>query len=291
MRLIDTVALVALLAAPAASRSEPANPAPTVGDEYEISKSYVTSEQSADGSSESSGRNAIVELVVGVRADGLELEYDLPKDTTAENRAREWQFPMRVFKPTHGPAQLLNRTDLEARVERWLAAAGWGREVCGRWAFTWTAIRIECDPDTAIKTVEALDLNVADLRDGAPYRTTGASGSGTLRRRSGGSNGASFTTSLEVDPDAVHRARAEEDVVVGEIMQKPVTLDAALRERKKERISGTISVTFDTDSTGSVWRRTTVTRQKATSAAGDVESSTATETVERRLIPKLPSSP
>jgi len=60
--------------------------------------------------------------------------------------------------------------------------------------------------------------------------------------------------------DAVRRGRAESDVVVGEIMNKPVSLDAALRERATEIASGTISVEFETDPTGNVRRRTKVTK-------------------------------
>ena len=92
---------------------------------------------------------------------------------------------------------------------------------------------------------------------------------------------------MEIDPDAVRRARAESDVAVGETMQKPVTLVAALRERAKESVSGTISVTFDTDSVGNVWRRTKVTKVGITGPDGRYESQTATETVQRRPVSGL----
>ena len=65
-----------------------------------------------------------------------------------------------------------------------------------------------------------------------------------------------FAVMLEADPAAVRRARAEADVATGEIMQKPVTLEAALRERAKEQVSGTISVTFETDTAGNIRKRT-----------------------------------
>jgi hypothetical protein len=217
----------------------------------------------------------------------LELEYDLPKDATAEDRARNWQFPVRVFRLPSGPMQLRNRPELEARVEGWLKAAGWTRAVCGRWIFTWNAFRIECDPQSVIKTVEALDLRSADLREGAPYQETEARGPGTLTRKEAGPNGATFAVVMEIDPDGVRRARAESDVAVGEIMQKPVTLDAALRERAKESVSGTISVIFDTDSAGNVRRRTKVTKVETKGPDGRSESQTVTETVERRPVSGL----
>src|SRR5688500_6405172 len=97
-------------------RSEPPQSAPKVGEEYEISKRYETSEQTSDGSSgSSSGRDVILERVIGVREGGLELEYDLPKDATAKDRARSWQFPARVFRRANGSMHLLNSPELESR--------------------------------------------------------------------------------------------------------------------------------------------------------------------------------
>ena len=77
---------------------------------------------------------------------------------------------------------------------------------------------------------------------------------------------------------------AESDVVVGEIMDKPVSLDAALRERAREIVSGTISVTFETDPAGNVRRRTKVTKLDIKGPDGRSETRTVTETLERRLI-------
>jgi hypothetical protein len=183
--------------------------------------------------------------------------------------------------------QLLNRPELEARLEGWLKAAGWTRAVCGRWIFTWNAFRIECDPQSVIKILEALDLRSVDLREGASYQEAEARGPGTLTRKAAGPNGDTFAVAMEVDPDAVRRARAESDVAFGEIMHKPVTLDAALRARANESVSGTISVTFDTDAGGHVRRRTKVTKVETKGSDGRSESQTATETVERRPVSGL----
>ena len=286
MLFMATIAGLLLLASD--TRGESPQSAPKVGEEYEISKRYETSQQTSDGSSGSSrGRDTILERVIGVREGGLELEYDLPKNATAEDRARSWQFPVRVFRPINGSMQLLNRPELEARVEGWLKAAGWTRAVCGRWIFTWNAFRIECDPQSVIKAVEAFDLRSADLREGAPYQETEARGPGTLTRKAAGPNGATFAVVMEIDPDAVRRARADSDVAVGEIVRKPVTLDAALRERAKESVSGTISVTFDTDSAGNVRWRTKVTKVETKGPDGRSERQTVTETVERRAVSEL----
>lgn len=259
--------------------------APRVGDTYEITLTRDSAQQGGDRSSGTShDKDTIIERVTGSRAGGVELEYDLPKAATAEERARNWQFPAQVFKPFDGSAQLLNAPELEARVDGWLKTAGWSRTVCGRWIFTWNAFRIECDPQSVIKTVESFDLRSADLREGAPYQDPEALGSGKMAKRPGGPDGETFAVELPVNPEAVRRARAESDVVVGEIMKKPVSLDAALLERAKEKVSGTISVTFELDSAGNVRRRTKVTKLDITGPDGQAETRTVTETLERRLI-------
>ena len=288
MKLIGFMGIIGALLLPAIVARAGASPlAPQVGDTYEITMTRESAQQDSHGSSGSShDKDTFIERVIGLRADGLELEYDLPKAATADERARNWQFPARVFNPFGGPAQLLNGPELEARVDGWLKAAGWPRTICGHWVFTWNAFRIECDPQSVIKTVESFDLRSADLREGAPYQETEARGPGILARKAAGPDGALFAVEMPVDPDAVRRARAESDVVVGEIMNKPVTLDAALRERARETVSGTISVAFETDSAGNVHRRTKVTKLDIKGPDGRSETETVTETLERRLISK-----
>jgi hypothetical protein len=253
--------------------------APHVGDAYQVTLTRVSSKEGGYSSS-STDTDAVVERVVEVRADGVELEYDLSKATPVEIRAATWQFPARVFKPFDGPARLLNGPEIEARVERWLKSAGLSRAMCGHWIFTWNAFRVECDPQSVLKTVAAFDLSSTDMRDGALYRDAEALGPATLKRK----DGSAFTAELPVDPDAVRRARAEADVVVGEITHKSVTIDAALRGRAKESVSGTISVEFETDAEGDACRRTKVTRLDIDGPKGR-ETETVTETLERKRAP------
>ena len=279
-----TGVITALLVPAFHARAEVPQPVPTIGDEYEISWSSESSSQTSDGSSsQSHNRDTVLERVIGGREFGLELEYDLPKDAKAEDRARIWQFPVRVLRPSNGPMQLLNRHELELRLESWLKAAGWTRDVCGRWFFTWNAFRIDCDPQSVIKAIEALDFRSANLREGALYQVADARGPGTLTKETTEPNATRFAVVMEIDPATIHRTRAESDVAIGEIMQKAVTLDAATRERKKESVSGTISVTFDIDSAGNVRRRTKITKLEIKRPDGVSESKIVTETVERHL--------
>jgi hypothetical protein len=258
---------------------------PVVGEQYEIIVSYVTSQEGSDGSSSSSsGQNALLERVVAISDLGLELEFDLSHDATAEDRARVWQYPARVLQLSHGQMRLLNGPELEGRVDRWLAKAGWTREVCGRWIFTWNAFRIECEPESVVADIEAINLRSVDLRDGAAYRHPQTTGSARLKRTTTGQGAATFSVTLEIDADAVRRARAEDDVAVAEIMQKPVTLDAALQKRAEEVITGTVEITFDTDSAGSPIRRTVITTLKTVEFNGVQKTDTRTVTVTRQLL-------
>lgn len=284
MKSIAVLALLAILPLPPA----PAQPVPSVdrvGDRYELIGSYETSNESSEGSSGSSqGHSTLVERVIGVRPDGLELEYDLPKTSLPQDRTPNWQFPVRVFKPNDGQPQLLNRAELETRVERWLKKGKMTRASCGRWVFTWTAIKIECDPQSAIEIIESYDMRPGDLREGALHREKEALAAAPVTRQSEGPEGSTFTARMEIDPDTVRRSRAESDVVVAEISGKPVTLEAAAEARAKEAVSGTISVTFFADPAGRVTRRTKIMKLKTIKAGGATETETVSETVERRLL-------
>lgn len=251
------------------------------GDTYDLVAVTETSSADNRGSSGSSfDRNTLRERVIRVGDDGIELEYDLPADATASDRATNWQFPARVLRPRVGPLRLLNATELEARVDGWLKRGGMTREACGRWIFTWNAFKIECDPQSVLDIVGGFDLR-ADLRDGALYKHRGAKAPVALKR-SPRSGGAVFAAELTLDPDHVRQAQAEGDVIVAQLTGEPLTLEEALRARAGETVSGTITVRFETDAAGNPVRRVTVTRSERKSADGRIETQTATETLERK---------
>jgi hypothetical protein len=256
-----------------------------VGDIYEITLTRASAQQGSNGSSGSTNdKDTLIEKVTGIRADGVEVEYDLPKETSAEERADSWQYPVQVFEPYQGPWRLLNGAELEKRVDEWLKTANWTRAICGHWIFTWNAFRIECDPQSAIETAKAFDLGSQSLHEGDNYQTDGASGVGKLIKKSAGADGEVFTIELPVDADLIRRARAQSDVAAGEILNKPVTMDAALRKRAKETISGTVSITLETDPAGHAYRRTKITTLAIQQPDGQTETETVTETLERRAI-------
>ncbi|UIJ45363.1 hypothetical protein LZK98_20365 [Sphingomonas cannabina] len=260
---------------------------PQAGDAYEITRDSKSSWRSSEGSSgNSTDRDTIIERIVAVREAGVELEYDLPKNAAGKGRPGNWQFPARVFRPFHGPPQLLNGRELEARADSWLKAAGLSRAACGRWVFTWNAFRIECDPQSVIQMIEPFDLRSVDLRDGAPYQERGTRGPVPLRKTVG-SGGTAFVAEMTIDPDAARRDLAQSDVAAAEINQETLTFDAALRARAREDISGTVVTAFDSDPAGQAHRRRKVTTLEIRGAGGRLETRTTTEIVERRAASQL----
>lgn len=248
------------------------------GEAFEIKREIRMESATNDGSSGSSfDRDTLIVRVIGRTDAGVEVEYDLPTDISAEDRARQWEFPVRMLRAASAPAQLLNRSELEARVTAWLKAGGLTREACGRWYFTWNAFKIECDPNSVIATVEAFEPGPDEVAVGIPVGDLLASGAAALVLKSKSANGVTLVADLAIDPEAVRKARAESDVVVGEITRKPLTREAALKTRASDAIAGTIRITFETDPAGSVLRRTKVTTLTTTGPAR-IGSGTRTET-------------
>lgn len=261
-----------------------------VGDVYEIIRDVKTSEDNGKGSSGSStDSDVIIERVIQVHPDGLELEYSLPEEPSAEERASDWRFPLRVNKPLSGAPQLVNQTELNNRIDGWLTKAGLSRTACGHWVFTWTALKIECDAQSALQMIQAFDLRINGLHDGAFYQDPDASAPIALKQNSSASGGASFIGEVPVDPDRVRKAQAESDVVLAEIMKKPLTLDDALRARSNENVSGSVSITIDVSSTGSILGRTKVIKLKTSELNGAIAQRITTEIVKRRMISEATS--
>ena len=259
------------------------------GDQFQIVRDIESASSTADGTStgSSTDRDTIVERVLAVSQAGLELEYDLPNAATADDRARQWQLPARIFKPSHGPLQLLDQPMLEARIKAWLKSASLPEAACGHWYFTWNAFEIQCDPQSVIDTINGFDVGPDNLTEGTTYRESKALAPAPVNRTAVSSGGEVFHVTLAVDPNAVREDLAKADVVIGEILRKPVTLKDAVLARATEDISGTINITFETDTGGRVRKQIKVTRLENIKSTfnGQRETRISTETLERRLIP------
>ena len=265
--------------------SIPAAAAPNVGDSYTVIRESKSEDSSTEGSSGSSfDRDTIIVRVISASVGGFELEYDLPPSASKQDRQVAWQFPARVFMPLTGAPQLLNRVELSKRVDGWLARAGWTREVCGQWIFTWNAFKIECDPQSVVGIVEAFNLQPPDLRDGASYKHPGASQAMPLHKSSGAEGGSNYSVSMPIDAEQVRRDLAQTDIVVAKISGKILTEDAASAAHAATQVCGTIAVTFEADATGTVKKRTVVTKLKLIEPSGKIETRKSTETLTRTLL-------
>ena len=284
MKIILSSALICLLSAGSHANAEPRTSF-RVGETFEIKRVKDSVSEGPNGSSGSThDLDTLIERIEAVRPDGVEVVFDLPQGTSAEERRQSWQFPARVFEPFDGPAKLLNASELEKRVDDWLNWGKMTRQACGHWIFTWNAFRIECDPQAVIAEVRKFDPTLPELRDGAVYRDADALAPAPLMKKSAGSAGSTFTASMAINPKVVQHDRAEADVVVGEITRKPVTFEAAFAERAKEALSGTIEVTIDVDASGNWSRLTKITKSKTKEPDGAVKIETAREILQRHVI-------
>jgi hypothetical protein len=255
-----------------------------VGDVYEIRLESVSESVGGASRGSSSDNSTLFERVAALASNSVELEFDLPPSTSAEARARSWQFPVSVLKPSGGPFRLLNPEELESRVRTWLAANGMTEAACGRWVFTWTAVKIECDPQSVLQMLEPFDFRPGELREGALYSEPGAIAKVPLRTTPS-ADGESFVAEMNIDPEMVRRSRAAADVAVAEMTGQPsLTLDAALSAHASERVSGTIVSTITMDPSGRVVRRSWVTKMHIVTPRGEFDSKTTTTAV-RRLVP------
>lgn len=280
------LAMLAALILPAlVARAEEPSDQLRPGEVYAIRREVNSSETSTGltGTGTTHDVDIVIERVIAVRDAGVELEFDLPRGAPGDEEARDWKFPARVLAPAHGPLQLLNRPELEARLEQWLRAAGMPRQACEHWIFTWNAFQIECDPQSVIRVLQPFILWPDDLRDGAPWQQEGSHASVTLQQERYGSGRTIFVARMEIDPEAVRREHVHADLVLAEIMHRSLTPEAAARARAAEQISGTMTTTFEMASGEHGRLRTTVTEVDTDGPDGR-RHRTVTETVERRLM-------
>lgn len=244
------------------------------GDRFQLVRTTLVEQRGPGTMRSSQNSDALIERIVAVTPAGVEFEYSLPPGS----HGGDWTFPVRVFQPQDGPRQLRDRAALEARIDKWLKDANLTRAACGHWVAGWTAFRIECDPDTALRTVDAFAIGQLKLVDGAPYADAQAARPAPLRARP---DGKGFTAELAVDPAAIRDELARADVAAAEIGGQALGLDAARKAHAGDQIAGTIKVTIDL--AGTISRRTRIATWTIT-RSGRTETRTTTERVERRPI-------
>lgn len=268
------LALASALVATAAT-----TPGTRVGETFKITTDREMEEHGNRDDSQrgtSTDRDSYVERVAAVRPDGVVLEYDLPANTTPDDRASNWQFPFQVLKTRDGTIRLLNAPELAGRIDRWLKTAGMPRAACGKLIFTWNAFRIDCDPQSTIRWLATVTLPDR-LKAGSFFTDPDARAPTRLRQGSADR----LVATLAVDPEAIRRQRAQTDVGVAELMHKALTLDAALKAHEAETVTGTITITFDLDSAGRTRRRTRAKMVQIAWPNGRIDTQTVTDTLMR----------
>lgn len=253
-----------------------------VGDQYEI-RFKQTTQSSGEGSTGSStSNNVLVERVISKGDNGVELEFDLPEATPDEYRKKEWIYPVRVFRSWDGTLRLTNEPELEARLSVWLDAGGIDRSDCGKWLFTWTAVKIECDPKSALHTISAFDMRAQNIKEGANYAQVGGLGESTIQLDRSASG--TLFVDLPIDPAAVRTQRAESDVIVAEIMgPETITIEEAFQNRESEKVSGSLNIQFKVDPLGQLIERVTTSTLVIQNAEGE-EERLITKTILTRVL-------
>lgn len=226
--------------------------------EYILSLEYETSAQRFDGqgSGHSSGHQALAERIIGTTADGIEVEYFIPFDPDEIKGNEKWMFPARMLIAPDGTKTILNEPQMMARLDSWLVEANWSREVCSQWLFTWTAIQIRCDPKAAIEAVETYGMRPGRIAEGERFAPIGAATPAVLAKTGMRNGRIVLTATVSIDPAFVRKGAADSAMVVAQISGEELSPEVAAIEVAAIDATGTVSVEFEVDDSGMVWKRT-----------------------------------
>lgn len=230
---------------------------PAAAQDYVLAMDYETGiEGGEDGSRSSShGRQAIAERILAATPEGVEAEYTLPYDPEEVRGNDRWLFPARIRTAPDGSKTVLNEAELLARSEAWLAEMEWPREVCSRWSFSWTAYQIRCDVAAAVETVESYGMQPGRIAAGAPFALKGALGPVVLARAGETEGRVILEGSGPVDVAFLREEDARAALVVAEVSHEALTPEEAAARSAAITATGTVSVRFEVDAAGMVWRR------------------------------------
>jgi hypothetical protein len=290
MKDLITAALLGSLAT-ASFAEAPKYPA-KVGDQTLVVSSYQHETSSEESSGSASGRSALIERVIAMTDKGIELEYTEPASPYVTKKGgkppiKNWQFPARVFKPFAGPAQLLNLDQIDKRLTLYLKQTETPREACGRWSFTWIAIKTECDPRSVLDIINGYDLGFCTYRAGQvftfPYTLT----SETRLEQDGDELSANFT----LDPAVLRRKAAQSTMAVAEIYRQNKTLEQALAEDKDTQFSGKLKVSLTVDTHGCATKQVATYSLETIQKGGVVEKQVNMETIERQAYVPVAKKP
>lgn len=230
---------------------------PAAAQDYVLQLEYETETRGDDGevTSSASGRQPIAERVIAASPEGMELEYSLPFDPEEIRGNERWMFPARMRVAPDGAKTILNPDELLARNAAWLAEADWPREVCSRWGFSWTAYQVRCDVEAAIEAADTYGMQPGRIAEGQPFALKGALGPVVLARAGEKDGRIVLTGTGPVDPAFIREREARGALVVAEVSGEALTPAEATAKTAAITATGTLTVTFEIDAAGLVWRR------------------------------------
>jgi hypothetical protein len=210
-----------------------------------------TESKSNTGSSGSSRtRSAIIERTIAER----ELEYSFPEANIPENDA--WKLPARVLTKPGSSIELLNESEIKARLENYLEKYPEIRKQCGGVVFTWTAFEIHCDTNHVVDVIESYNLYLGALSEGKLYKEPGALAPAPLRKTSSGNSNLIYEVELVLDP-ALLQSEYENGMeqvaaITGDSVSSIISSSLKLAGEDKPQFSGTRLVTIEVSPNGQV---------------------------------------
>ncbi len=237
-------------------------------------------ENSSEGdgatSSQSSGRQALVETVIERRPDAKIIEYSVPEG----GKTNFWYFPVRILEQNDGTVSLHNRSDLEERIQEWLDRYGIPRELCGKWTHGGGfPFKYDCDPESALEQIASHRLGGPEIKEGAQF--THPQGTGEAVLEYADMTEKQLIAEFAVDQVAARKSDAEQRLILAQMMGDTLTEAQAAVAAEQIGYHGSITVLFDLDASGKVWRRTDTTRVVVSSPETGSEVRKAKVTVTR----------
>lgn len=248
------------------------------------SKTQSTSTSGSNASSRS--RSSIVERIIGNKGDGLEIEFSFPNPKIPENDA--WKLPARVVVNPDGAIELLNESEIEDRLEKYLEKHPEMRKFCGGAVFTWTVFEIHCDTVHIIDLVKSNNLHLGTLSEGKLYTEPEAIGPSRLRNISSNDSKQVLEVELVLDPTQL-QSKYEKDMekiaeITGDNVNSLMNTTLNLNGDEKPLFSGQRLVSFELDPNGKISK---IQRETTTIIKGGgmfQETTKLTETLERQPI-------
>jgi hypothetical protein len=245
----------------------------------EYQTSILNSEGEEIGSS--SGHQSLIETVVKTTEEGTILHYDWPRDKDGKARSNFWYFLATVLEKPNGDLELRDVETVETRVQAWLDKYGISRKACGYWSHGGGfPFRVDCDPNKVLELIEPFDIRLPDARVGAEYMHPMASKSGKFEALPAPRNG--LTVTLMVDEEKSRAEEAKFSYLMAQMMGEEKTREQAAAEAQKTGFSGQMTIEFDLDEGGDVFRRTDITSLTISRPKEEPETRKSVFTVERK---------